>query len=212
MAIDRKKYLDEKEVNLVLKYCEGQSEVGLRKGLIQPVRVWMLVDLALKSGLRVSEMVAIGIGDVDFKHSCIQVTRTKKHKTKKKKNKTSESLPVPKDLLDQLKEYIAWTGRTEGPLFMGQRGPWKARAAQQAWLRVMERCGLPKYSIHSARHSCAVHLLRKTGNLRMVQLQLGHSSPSTTANLYADISFSDRIDSLNGLYSREPKNESSNSN
>ena len=36
--------------------------------------------------------------------------------------------------------------------------------------------------------------------LRQVQKQLGHSSPATTANMYADISFEDMQDGLNGLY------------
>ena len=37
----------------------------------------------------------------------------------------------------------------------------------------------------------AVHLLRKTGNLRMAQKQLGHRNPATTANMYADATFED---------------------
>ena len=61
--------------------------------------------------------------------------------------------------------------------------------------------GLPKeLSIHSARHTIAVHLLKKTCNLRQVQKQLGHSSPTTTANLYADISFTDMQAGVTGLY------------
>lgn len=61
--------------------------------------------------------------------------------------------------------------------------------------------GPTELSIHSARHTLAVHLLRKTGNLRQVQKQLGHSSPTITAALYADVTFEDMQDGLNGLYS-----------
>ena len=46
----------------------------------------------------------------------------------------------------------------------------------------------------------AVHLLRKTGNLRMVQKQLGHRNPVTTANMYADVTFEDMRDGVDGLY------------
>ena len=46
----------------------------------------------------------------------------------------------------------------------------------------------------------AVHLLRKTGNLRMVQKQLGHRNPSTTANMYADVTFEDTRKGVDGLY------------
>ena len=72
---------------------------------------------------------------------------------------------------------------------------------QQIWKFAVKRAGLPKeLSIHSARHSMAVHLLKKTGNLRQVQKQLGHASPATTANMYADISFEDMQNGVTGLY------------
>lgn len=69
---------------------------------------------------------------------------------------------------------------------------------------VQDRCRdaeLPKeLSNHTARHTLAVHLLRRTGNLRQVQKQLGHASPVTTANMYADVAFEDMQAGLNGLY------------
>ena len=46
----------------------------------------------------------------------------------------------------------------------------------------------------------AVHLLKKTGNLRQVQKQLGHASPATTANMYADVTFDDMREGIAGLY------------
>ena len=55
-------------------------------------------------------------------------------------------------------------------------------------------------SIHGCRHTLAVKALKKTGNLRFVQKLLGHASPTTTANMYADISFADMQEGLNGRY------------
>jgi site-specific recombinase XerC len=46
----------------------------------------------------------------------------------------------------------------------------------------------------------SVHLLKKTGNLRQVQKQLGYAFPATTANMYADISFEDMQNGVTGLY------------
>jgi len=92
-------------------------------------------------------------------------------------------------------------GRRAGALFVGGRGPLTAQGLQQIWKLAVKEAGLPKeLSIHSARHTLAVHLLKKTSNLRQVQKQLGHSSPATTANMYADISFADMQEGLNGLY------------
>ena len=74
----------------------------------------------------------------------------------------------------------------------------------QVWKSAIKRAGLPReLSIHSARHTMAVHLLRKTGNLRQVQKQLGHASPATTANMYADVSFEDMKAGVSGLYNHE---------
>jgi integrase len=96
---------------------------------------------------------------------------------------------------------IAWTGRKEGPLFVDSRGPLTSRGLQQIWKAAIKWAGLPEeLSIHSARHTIAVDLLKKTGNLRQVQKQLGHASPATTANMYADIGFEDMRKGLNGLY------------
>jgi integrase len=114
---------------------------------------------------------------------------------------TSESLALGKDLIQHLKEYIEWTGRTKGELFVGQRGPLSAQGLQQVWKVAIKQAGLPKeLSIHSARHTLAVHLLKKTSNLRQVQKQLGHASPAVTANMYADISFEDMQNGVTGLY------------
>ena len=85
---------------------------------------------------------------------------------------------------------------------MAKRGPLKASGLAQLWLKEVERAGLDttSRSIHSARHTMAVHLLKKTGNLRMVQKQLGHASPVTTANMYADVSFDDMKSGVENLY------------
>lgn len=49
-------------------------------------------------------------------------------------------------------------------------------------------------------------LLRKSKSLRMVQKQLGHYSPTVTANMYADISFEDMQAGVDGLYENENDN------
>ena len=86
-------------------------------------------------------------------------------------------------------------------MFVGKRGSLTVSGLERIWKAAVRRAGLPEeLSIHSARHTIAVILLKKTGNLRFVQKQLGHASPATTANMYADISFEDMQDGLNGLY------------
>ena len=195
MGIDREKYMDMTEVKQLRTVTEAKSMVDLRKGRITGPLAWMVVDLALSTGLRVSEMAALKIGDVDFKRGALKVTRLKR------KKKSRETMAIGTELRNHLREYIEWADRRTGPLFVGQRGPLTTRGLQQVWQAAVKRAGLPKeLSIHSARHTLAVHLLKKTGNLRAVQKQLGHASPAVTANMYADVAFEDMQESLNGLY------------
>lgn len=195
MVIDREKYLDATEVKQFRMVIEAQAIVDLRKGRIRGPLTWMLVDLALSTGLRVSELVSLKIKDVDLKRGAMKVTRLKR------KKKSTETMAIGKDLVDHLRDYIEWTGRTKGPLFVGQRGPLTYRGLQQMWKNAIKLAGLPdELSIHSARHTLAVHLLKKTSNLRQVQKQLGHASPATTANMYADISFEDMQEGVTGVY------------
>ena len=195
MVIDRNKYMDMKEVRQLRTVTEARAITDLKAGRFGGVQAWLLVDFALSTGLRVSEMTALRIKDVDLKRGCISVIRLKR------KKKIKETLAIGKDIIQHLKDYIASIERKTGPLFVGSRGPLTAQGLQRIWKRSIKLAGLPKeLSIHSARHTIAVHLLKKTGNLRQVQKQLGHASPATTANMYADISFEDMQNGVNGLY------------
>jgi len=195
MVIDRNKCMDATEARQLRTVTEAKAIVDFKKGRVGGVLAWMVVDLMLSTGLRVSEATLLKIQDVDIKRGLLKVARLKR------KKKTKESLAVGKDLIEHLREYIAWMDRTKGPLFVGGRGPLTSRGLQQIWKAAVKRAGLPKeLAIHSARHTLAVQLLKKTGNLRQVQKQLGHASPATTANMYADITFEDMQNGLNGLY------------
>ena len=192
MVIDRTKYMDAGEVKQFRTITEARAIVDLRKGRIAGPVAWMVVDLALATGLRVSELAAIQIKDIDLKRGFITVQRAKK------KAQVIDSLAISPELIKHLKDYI--DDRT-GKLFVGERGNLTKYGLMQIWKSAIKRAGLPKeLSIHCARHTMAVHLLRKTGNLRQVQKQLGHSNPATTANMYADISFEDMQSGVTNLY------------
>lgn len=210
MLLDRTKYLDANEVKQLRTVTEGRALLDLRAGRVNGPLAWMVADLALSTGLRVSEIAALNVEHVDLKRGCLFVTRLKRRKP------VRETLAIGTDLVDHLKAYLAWRSArvsdldkslrkglaaTKGPLFVGSRGPLTAQGLQRIWKAAINRAGLPKeLSIHSARHTIAVALLRKTGNLRQVQKQLGHSSPATTANLYADVPFEDMQRGVSGLY------------
>ena len=200
-AVDRTKYMDEQEAKVLLAVTENWAVRDLRAGRVTGPLAWVVVDTALQTGLRVSELARLTVGDFDAKRGALRVWR---HKRKEHKQ---ETMAIGRELVDHLNGFVTWKGlvgqpvKPTSPLFVGQRGALTAHGLQQVWKSATRRAELPaELSIHSARHTMAVHLLRKTGNLRQVQKQLGHTSPVTTANMYADVSFEDMQNGVNGLY------------
>jgi integrase len=104
MVIDREKYMDANEVRQLRTVTEAKSIVDLKKGRNQGPLAWMLVDFALSTGLRVSEMADLKITDIDFKRGSLKVIRLKR------KKKVKETMAIGKDLLDHLREYLEWDG------------------------------------------------------------------------------------------------------
>lgn len=190
--IGRSKYMEIDEVKQLRTATELRAMKDSRSGRVQGPLSWMVVDMALSTGLRVAELANIDVKDVDFKRGFVRVTRCKRKKP------VFDELALSPELLKHLKEYIA--SRRKGLLFIGKRGPLTRRGIQQIWKVAVTDAGLQDYSIHSARHTMAVHLLKRTGNLRQVQKQLGHASPTTTANMYADVTFEDMQNGVAGLY------------
>ena len=199
--MDREKYMDQREAETLRTVTEARAIIDMQVGRRGGVPGWCVVDVSMNTGLWASEMARLNVGDFDPKRQSLKVWR---HKRKKH---AQETLAIGKDFAKHLREFVEWKrsvsqaiGRSDA-LFVGKRGPLTAIGLAQIWKSAVKRAGLPKeISIHCARHTMAVHLLKKTGNLRMVQKQLGHASPATTANMYADVSFEDMQDGLNGLY------------
>jgi len=199
--VDRSKYMDADEAQRLRTVTEAWAITDLQAGRVRGPLVWAVVDTAMLTGLRVSELARLTVGDFDPKRGALAVWRHKREPPKQ------ETLAIPDDLVEHLKAFIAWKEQVDqstdldAPLFVGKRGPLTAQGLMQVWKSAVKRAGLPKgLSIHSARHTLAVHLLKKTGNLRQVQKQLGHASPATTANMYADVSFEDMQAGVTGLY------------
>jgi len=162
---------------------------------------WLLIDLATQTGLRVCELASLKPKDFDFDLQAVYVVRAKKHRAADE-DRSPELLPLSPEISEHVLQYISdFHCSPEISIWRGQRGRWGRRGLQQAWKSCCKRAGLsPRISIHAARHTMAVRLLRESRNLRMVQKQLGHSDPSTTANMYADVTFEDQQAALSSLF------------
>jgi integrase/recombinase XerD len=133
-----------------------------------------MVLCMLRTGLRVGEAVALKWDHLDFRTRRLIV----------REGKGAKDRVVYFD--EQVREAIAeWRTRAPespyvfstlkgGPMTTTYARQFVKRAAQKAEIAECERV-----SPHTFRHTCATELLRETGNLRLVQVALGHSSVST---------------------------------
>jgi len=193
--MDKTRYLNMDEVKLLREKTRLRAleDLVAKPPRVNGVRAWMIVDAALSTGLRVSELHSIRVSDIDFKRSFITIRR------KKKKLPVKHTLAISPEFQEHLKTYLG--KRRKGKLFKTNNKNISIQGIQASWNTAVKRAGLPKYSIHCARRTMGFHLLKKTQNLKVVQKQLGHSNINTTATLYCDVSFEDMQDSVTGLYS-----------
>ncbi len=137
-----------------------------------------LFCLMLDTGIRISEAAGLTVGDVELNEKLIRlVTKGGKHRTR--------FLPV--ETRDHLKPLVA--GRSvDAPLFQSQSGePISDRHIRRLLDQWAVLAGITRpVHPHLLRHTFATSLLKKTGNLRLVQLALDHESPKTTA-IYAHV-------------------------
>src|SRR6266436_6247102 len=189
-VVTRDKFLTVEEATKLLKTESDLSELDLLKGRSTHVTRSMLCSLALRSGLRVSEICNLRVKDVHLngRDNYLHVSKAKGGKKR--------DVYIAANLAKQIKHYLeikkrCWGMSIDPETFLFSHGKegqkYSTTAMYLSFRKAIKRAGLPRhYHIHSARHSYATHLLAACGNLRAVQLSLGHSSISMTA-LYADV-------------------------
>ena len=178
------KALSEAEIGRLLQAPVGDAPVARRDRA--------MLEVLYGTGVRVSELVGLSLGDVDLDAGLIRAFG---------KGSKERIVPVGGHATRAL---VAWLGDGGRPMlvpsqwrrrgdaeavFLGQRGGRLSR--QGAWdvlRRHGERVGLGgRLSPHVLRHSCATHMLDHGADIRVVQELLGHASINTT-QLYTLVS------------------------
>lgn len=131
-------------------------------------------------GLRISELLALKITDIQSDRKLVLV-----REGKGKKDRTTVLAPTTLNLLR--KYYQAYKPKTY--LFEGGPGiPYSTKSVNNILKGALLRAGIQKPATpHTLRHSFATHLLENGTDLRYIQVLLGHNSPKTT-EIYAHVS------------------------
>ncbi|MBC8137968.1 MAG: tyrosine-type recombinase/integrase [Fibrella sp.] len=137
------------------------------------------LELLYATGLRVSELCDLVVGDVDLPHGVLRVQRGKGGKER--------WVPVGAPALSALASYRSDIRKSlpTNPLFVGHAGTGKHSIGRGlVWRAIREharKAGLPELpSPHWLRHSFATHLLSGGADVRAIQELLGHARVSTT--------------------------------
>jgi len=153
-----------------------------------------LFNLAIDSELRGCDLVALRVDDVAPNGYTIDRANVRQRKTGRPVR--FELTEVTRQALDG---YLRVSDRKPGQcLFQGRRGPDQSLTTRQYTRLVSEwisGIGLDplKYATHSMRRTKATLIYRRTGNLRAVQLLLGHSKIESTVR-YLGVEIDDALD------------------
>ncbi len=126
----------------------------------------LIVRLIYATGVRVSELSAMNIEDIDPEDQTIRVTG---------KGGKIRIVFVDGDTLKDIDRFVG--KRIVGPLFLGQQG---RHISPRTIEHIFKKYAPPGITPHKIRHSYASELYRRSKNLRVVQENLGHASIRTT--------------------------------
>jgi integrase/recombinase XerC len=175
--------LDIESAALAIKALEVRAQ---EEESASSLRDLALVEVLYGSGIRISELVGLDLGDIDRQRSTIKVMG---------KGSKERIVPIGQPALTAVDNWIN-NARAElvsqssgSALFIGSRGKRiDQRVARSVVYQAMEAIGSDKkLGPHTLRHSAATHLLEGGADLRTVQEILGHSSLATT-QIYTHVS------------------------
>lgn len=132
-----------------------------------------MLKLCYGMGLRVSEIVALKIKDIDSERMQVFIERGK--------GKNDRYVNLPESILLQMREYFK-EYKPKIYLFEGQYGGmYSVRSAQQVFKDALEKANINKaIGIHGLRHSYATHLMESGTDVMFIQKLLGHRDIKTT--------------------------------
>ncbi len=205
------------------------EEILKFKEFIENHRLKALFLLALGTGLRQGELLGLKWSDFDNEYKTLKVQRSikqvniisangeKEYKTIEQTPKSKNSIrvvPIPSSLIPVLKEH-----KTQQKLEKVKAGPSyiennfvfttelgktiDARNLLRSYKRILTRAGITYRKFHALRHTYATKLFEAGVPLKTVQMLLGHSDISVTANIYTHVMPEEKtqaVERLNNLF------------
>ncbi len=158
-------------------------EAPTRSTSPEAVRDKAMFELLYATGMRVTELVSLNLGDVEVEQAVVRCTGRSAGKGPRQR-----TIPVHATAIRAVRGYVDGArpvmlrDNEESALFLNHRGERLTR--QGFWLILKQwarESGVTtQITPHTLRHSFALHMLKNGVDLRAVQLLLGHAHISTT--------------------------------
>jgi integrase/recombinase XerD len=161
------KVLSKEEVLRLFKRCSNLKHL-------------LILKMAYGMGLRVSEIVALQVNNVDLDRKTVHIRASK--------GKKDRFVPLPTSLMDLYLDYLK-AYQPISFLFQGQyEDQYTIRSVQAVFKNAMRKAGIIKtVGINGLRHTYATHLLEAGTDMLFIQKLLGHNHIKTT-EIYAKVS------------------------
>jgi integrase len=160
----------------------------------------VMIRLTLWTGMRLGEVLGLRWQDLDLEAGQLRISQTYGNDGKFRAPKTERSrrtLSIDPEIVTVLREHRRQ--QTEHYLETGLRGehdlvfadplgePVPQYRVNYAWRSVCTKAGVPGVRFHDLRHSAATLALANGVDVAVVSRRLGHSTPSTTLNIYRHV-------------------------
>lgn len=175
----------------------------------------LLVRWQAYTGCRIGESLALKVGDVDADRRRARIGRTWTDDGHggsmlgTPKNGKARNIAIPRFLMPQIKAQMDGMGDNDW-LFRATRGGnvWTNTWRTRIWNKAVKAAGMEDagVTIHSLRHTYASFAIAQGADVKTLQMQLGHSSPSITLNTYTALwpeRLDDVADAIGALRERE---------
>ena len=182
-----------------LKGYLGFEQVERLINVTSNLRDALLVRIPWRTGIRVSELIAIRVQDIDFDNRAIVIKVQKMRKKDAKAKERRRIVPVDQGTLDMVEEYLKW--RKQFPYKGELLFPITRQRVNQIFWKLGSRAGIKeigdptisrhrKLHPHHLRHSFSIHCIKRGMSVERLQKILGHQSPTTTS-VYLQYSIAD---------------------
>jgi integrase len=173
--------------------------------VVQGTPLYGMVTLALATGLRRGELLALKWSDIDLDRGMLQVARTDVYingqghvQSEPKTRAGRRSLKLTSFAVQALREHrsrqrvqqmqVRSTWQDHNLVFCNQHGGYLAPASlSRRFKQVLAQAELDPIRFHALRHSCATLLLKMRVPGKVVQEILGHSTISITMDKYGHV-------------------------